>query len=156
MTEATVGTLASADHAAIRDVSKRLPDLLVGRNFFALAQLHTEDAVFMPPHHPAIHGRAALESWMASFPRVLRMTLTVEDVGGRRAVSAVDGVRYPYKLWPLKRPNPAFPHEPNWTPILNVRVDRWWFVFDAEVGLFGEAGPSLATRARLVLSWRRT
>lgn len=31
-------------------------------------------------------------------------------------------MRYPYKLWPLKRPNPAFPHEPNWIPILNVRV----------------------------------
>jgi hypothetical protein len=32
-------------------------------------------------------------------------------------------VRYPYKLWPLKRPHPAFPDERHsWIPILNVRI----------------------------------
>jgi hypothetical protein len=32
-------------------------------------------------------------------------------------------VRYPYKLWPLKRKHPAFPGERHsWIPILNVKI----------------------------------
>jgi ketosteroid isomerase-like protein len=67
--------------------------------------LYTEDAVFMPPHHPAVHGRAALEIWLASFPRVLRMTLTVEDIDGRADIAYVRG-SYTMTLHPEGASNP--------------------------------------------------
>jgi ketosteroid isomerase-like protein len=105
VSEATIGMLSSTDHAAIRVVSERFPTFLIGRDFAALARLYTEDTVFMPPHHPAIHGRAALEAWIASFPRVLRMTLNVEDIDGRGDIAYVRG-SYTMTLHPDGAPNP--------------------------------------------------
>jgi ketosteroid isomerase-like protein len=106
MTGATIGTLSSADHAAIRDVHTRFPDLLVRQNFAALARLYTQDTVFMPPHHPAVHGRAALEGWMTNFPRVLRMTLNVDEIDGRADIAYVRGT-YAMTIHPDGAPTPV-------------------------------------------------
>ena len=91
MTEATIGTLSSADREAIRAASERFSTLLVGRDFAALAQLYTQDAVIMPPHQPAVRGRAAFETWITSFPRVSRFTLNNEEIDGRADVAYVRG-----------------------------------------------------------------
>ena len=60
----------------------------------------------MPPHHPAVHGRAAFERWIASFPRVLRMTLTVDEVDGRADLAYVRGT-YAMTLHPDGAPSPV-------------------------------------------------
>jgi ketosteroid isomerase-like protein len=91
VTEATIGTLSSADHAAIRTISDRFSTLLIARDFAALAELYTDDAVIMPPHHPAVRGRAAFESWIKSFPRVSRFVLHTEEIDGRADIAYVRG-----------------------------------------------------------------
>ena len=53
MADATIGTLAAADQAAIRAVSDRFSQLLVAQDLDSLVRLYTENAVAMPPHQPA-------------------------------------------------------------------------------------------------------
>lgn len=106
MTGTLIGTLSSADRAAILDVSERFPDLMTGRDFAALARLYTDDSVLMPPHHPAVHGRAAIESWMTSFPRVSRFTLKTEEIDGRADIAYVRGT-YAFTMHPDGTPSPV-------------------------------------------------
>ena len=79
----SVTTLSSADVAAIESIHNRFPSVLLRRDFDALAAFYTEDAVLMPPHHPAVHGRAAIKAWMAGFPHVTDFKLTIDRVDGR-------------------------------------------------------------------------
>ena|SRR2546428_8893178 len=105
MAEITVGILSAADQAAIRTVSDRFSQLLVAQEFDSLVRLYTENAVFMPPHQPAVHGRTALRSWMASFPRVSRMSLTINEIDGRADLAYVRG-SYAMTLHPENAPGP--------------------------------------------------
>src|SRR5438876_10419013 len=105
MADATIGILAAADQAAIRTVSDRFSQVLVARDFDSLVGLYTETAVFMPPHQPAVHGRTALRSWMASFPRVSRFRLTIEEIDGRADLAYVRG-SYSMTLHPEGAPGP--------------------------------------------------
>ena len=91
MTGTTIGGLSSADQAAIRALTDRFPTLLVQRAFAALGRLYTEDAVVMPPNQPAVFGRTAFESWVTSFPRVSRLTLTPAEIDGRADIAYVRG-----------------------------------------------------------------
>ena len=91
MTEATIGTLSAADREAIGAVSERFTTLLIARDFGPVARLYTEDAVLMPPHHPAVRGRAAIQSWLGGFPRVSRFTLKNEEIDGRGDIAYVRG-----------------------------------------------------------------
>lgn len=89
MTEATIGALSSADYAAISTSTDRLAQLLVAREFDSFVRLYTENVVFMPPHEPAVQGRAAFRSWVASFPRVSRMSFAIDEAEGRADLAYV-------------------------------------------------------------------
>jgi len=106
MSEMIVGALSSADVAAIRTVSDRFTKLLIGRDFEGLVQLYTSDAVVMPPHHPALRGSTAFAQWISNFPRVIAMTLAVEDVDGRADLAYVRGT-YTMTLQPEGAPAPV-------------------------------------------------
>jgi ketosteroid isomerase-like protein len=57
----TAGGMAGAFAKAARDF-----EAAVGRGDAAgLAALYTEDAVLMPPNHPAVNGRAAIQEFLA-------------------------------------------------------------------------------------------
>lgn len=103
MAEMTVGTLSSVDVATIRAVSDQFTKLLIARDFEALVNLYTNDAVLMPPHHPAAHGRTAIGQWISGFPRVTAMTLGIEDIDGRADVAYVRGT-YTMTLHPEGAP----------------------------------------------------
>ena len=100
-----LGTLSATDIAAIQDVSDRFARHLVAREFDALSLLYTEDAVLMPPHHPAVESRAAIQAWLGHFPRVSRLTLTNHDVQGRADLAYVRG-SYEMTLHPEGAPGP--------------------------------------------------
>lgn len=104
MTEATIGVLSTVDHEAIRTVSDRFSQLFLARDFDSLVRLYTEDAVLMPPHQPAVRGQAALRSWLPSFPRVSRFSLTIEEIDGRADIAYVRGV-YSMTLHPDGSPD---------------------------------------------------
>lgn len=105
MTQPTVGTLSAKDTAAIRTVSEQFSRLLLAQDFDALVRLYTDDAVFMPPHQPAVKGRAALRSWMAAFPRVTQFALEIDEIDGREDLAYVRG-RYSMTLHPDGAPGP--------------------------------------------------
>src|SRR3954463_7612997 len=87
----SIAPLSAGDVAAIESLTKDFPNRLVRREFDALVALYTEDAVFMPPHHPAVHGRAAVKTWMAALPELTDFALTVDRVDGRADLAYVRG-----------------------------------------------------------------
>jgi ketosteroid isomerase-like protein len=106
MAEATIGILSAADQAAIATSSDRFSQLMVAPDFDSLVGLYTDDVVLMPPHQPAVHGRPAVRSWLARFPRVSRLSLTIEEIDGRADVAYVRG-SYSMTLHPEGAPAPV-------------------------------------------------
>jgi uncharacterized protein (TIGR02246 family) len=86
-----IAALSSTDVAAIESVHDQFCNALLRRDFDAIAEFYTEDAVLMPPHQPAATGRAAIKTWMAAFPPVASFKLTVERVEGRADLAYVRG-----------------------------------------------------------------
>jgi ketosteroid isomerase-like protein len=101
----SVASLSAADIAAIESVHKQFPDVLLRRDFEALVAFYTEDAALMPPHHPAVYGRAAIKTWMAGFPQVTDFRLAVDRVDGRADLAYVRGT-YTMSFRPEGAPAP--------------------------------------------------
>jgi len=83
MTLTTVAPLSAADTAAIRTSGDQFCTLVVRQEFEALGGLYTEDTVLMPPHQPAVHGRAAVRTWMAAFPQITQFEFEIDEIDGR-------------------------------------------------------------------------
>jgi ketosteroid isomerase-like protein len=83
--------LDAEDIASIRRSLDNFVKFIVAQDFDALALLYCEDAVLMPPHQPAVRGRAAIRQWMATFPRVTRFTYKIEQIEGRMDLAYVQG-----------------------------------------------------------------
>ncbi len=77
--------------AAIRASSEAVSRLIVAGDFDGATHLYTEDAVVMPPGHPALEGRAALRSWMESFPKLSRFDLNQHEIEGQGDLAYVRG-----------------------------------------------------------------
>ncbi len=101
-----IAPLSSADAAAIESVHPRFRKALLARDFDTLVALYTDDAVFMPPNHPAVHGRSALKAWMAAFPKVVDVALSIARVEGRADLAYVQG-SYVMTLHPDGAPAPV-------------------------------------------------
>ena len=69
------------------DFTKRL----LAKDWPGMAALYSTDAIFMPPNEPAVKGRAAIQTWMSSFPPVSAFSLTTEDVDGAGDIAYVRG-----------------------------------------------------------------
>jgi uncharacterized protein (TIGR02246 family) len=89
--ETTLAPLSAADIDAIAATTQVFARSLVGRDFDTLLSLYAEDAVFMPPHHPAVHGRAALKTWLAAFPTVTLIDVRTDRIDGRGDLAYVRG-----------------------------------------------------------------
>jgi uncharacterized protein (TIGR02246 family) len=105
MTQPTIGALSAKDTAAIRAVSEQFSRFLLAQNFDALVRLYTDDAVFMPPHQPAVNGRTALRSWLDAFPKVTKFAFEIDAIDGREDLAYVRG-RYSMTLHPDGAPGP--------------------------------------------------
>ena len=86
-----LGSLAAEDLSAITQVGEQFVERIVAGDFAGAAALYTADATLMPPHHPAATGRAAIEEFLASLPRVSRFTLDVDAIEGRADLAYVRG-----------------------------------------------------------------
>src|SRR5262249_20915537 len=73
--------------------------LLLARSHDELVGLYAEDAVFMPPHQPAVQGRAALRAWMEAFPPLSLFEVQVDEIDGRADLAYARG-RYWMKFQP--------------------------------------------------------
>lgn len=88
---AAPGPLSQADTDAIRAVSDSFATLVRARDWEALSQLYTEDAVLMPPYQPAVNGRAAIRDWGASLPPVTDLSFALTAIEGRGDLAYVRG-----------------------------------------------------------------
>lgn len=91
MPEAVIGTLSAADHASIRALTDRFVQLMLAGNFDGVVTLYTENGILMPPHHAAVQGRAALRTFLGSFPRISGFSATVHEIDGRADLAYVRG-----------------------------------------------------------------
>ncbi|MGO8791916.1 MAG: YybH family protein [Terriglobia bacterium] len=61
--------LSKADLAAIHQARENDVKLTKAHDWKADLALYAEDAILMPPHHAAIQGKAALQSWLEPYPQ---------------------------------------------------------------------------------------
>jgi uncharacterized protein (TIGR02246 family) len=106
MTGVTIGVLSAADDVAIRAVSDRFREAMLARDLDSLVLLYVEDAVLMPPHQPAVRGRAAIRHWAEQFPRASRFEITIDEIDGRGDLAYVRG-SYSATLHPDGGPEPV-------------------------------------------------
>ena len=77
--------------ATIRATSDRFAQLMMDRDFEALGQLYTVDAVLMPPNHPTVQSREQIRTFLETFPRVTRFSIGIEEIDGRDDLVYVRG-----------------------------------------------------------------
>ena len=97
--------LSAEDVAAIRRVSDEWLRCFLAHDSEALANWYTEDAVVMPPNHPAVHGRDAIRKWIAGFSHVTQFKNEIEQIDGSAGLAYVRG-RYSMTLQPKGVPAP--------------------------------------------------
>ena len=83
--------LTDADRAAIEEVTEQFLQAFLSADFETIAQLYTEDAVFLPPNEPAVTGREAIKTWLTAFPRVSAATFTTDEIDGVGDLAYVRG-----------------------------------------------------------------
>jgi uncharacterized protein (TIGR02246 family) len=98
--------LPAEDVAAIRRLTDEWKRFMVAGDFESLAKCYTEDAVVMPPGHPTVRGRDAIQKWIAGFPRATRFDNEIEQIDGRGDLAYVRG-RYSMTLQPQGAPTPV-------------------------------------------------
>lgn len=74
--------MSDADKSAIRTAEDQFATQFLARNFGAVAGQYAVDATVMPPNEPAVTGRAAIQTWLGSFPATSAFKLTVQEVDG--------------------------------------------------------------------------
>jgi ketosteroid isomerase-like protein len=77
--------LSEADHTAIRQAVQEFVNNAKAqpRNDKASAAFYEEDAIMMPPNHPDVRGRAAIEAFLASFPPLSDYQLESLEIDGQ-------------------------------------------------------------------------
>ena len=83
--------LSEADKAAIGAVSDSFEARVRAGNDSGVAQLYTENAVFMPPNEGIVEGRAAIRAQWEAQPADVAIELTPVDVDGRGDLAYVRG-----------------------------------------------------------------
>jgi len=79
------------DVAHMNNVTQRVVTAMLARDWDTFASFYTEDAVFLPPHAPAVKGRAAIRAWLEKFPPVTAFTAHNDVVKGGDDVAYVVG-----------------------------------------------------------------
>ncbi len=88
--EAPAG-LTEADHAAIEATVQTFVAGVLAGDAAMVAATYTEDAVLMPPGHPTVEGRAAIEEYFASWPPVSELDCRIIEVSGSGDTAYVVG-----------------------------------------------------------------
>jgi len=90
-----VGPLSADEKTAIRETAAAYHEAAMAKDWDAVSEFYTEDAVVMPPNQPAVQGRAAIREWYANFPPVTELELPIGEIDGRRDLAFARGA---YKL----------------------------------------------------------
>ena len=69
-------TFSDADRASVKALFDSTVSRVNRKDFAGWANLFTEGAMFMPPNHPAVSGRANLKAWADSLPPMSSFTFS--------------------------------------------------------------------------------
>lgn len=83
--------LSEQDITAIEESTDAFAQASLEKNWNAVAQLYTEDAMFMPPNRAAVEGRTAIEEWLEDSPPMTDFKLNTEEIDGRGDLAFVRG-----------------------------------------------------------------
>ncbi len=97
---------AESDRHAIAQTTSALLDAVNNSSVSGALAVWADDGVLMPPHHPAIAGREALEAYFRSlFSRArLRFVFTSSVIVVAGDV-AIERVTYTATMWPVGAPS---------------------------------------------------
>lgn len=74
--------MQDADRAAIRQGDQDFARLMNAKDMKGVAAVYAEDAIVLPPNEAAVQGRAAIQTWLESFPPVSNFQVQTQDVEG--------------------------------------------------------------------------
>jgi ketosteroid isomerase-like protein len=74
--------LSPADREANRALSLHFAQLAVAKDFDGVAKLYTDSALMLPPNTPVLKGRTAIKGFMAAFPPLSELTITIDTLVG--------------------------------------------------------------------------
>lgn len=89
--ERGAGELSQADRAAVQANIDSYSGTAVAANWDAWAQTITSDVFYSPPNLAPMNGREAVVTWVKTFPRIVSLTPTVEEMTGRGDMAFVRG-----------------------------------------------------------------
>jgi uncharacterized protein (TIGR02246 family) len=92
---------SAVDREAIQDASARLVEAVNASDVDGVMTVWSDDGVIMPPHHPAVRGRRAIEHYFRELFQRARFrfvfTEAVITIGGDMAT---ERIAYTAEMWP--------------------------------------------------------
>ena len=84
--------LTSTDEQVIRHkLEVEWPDCSVLKDVDGCLALLSDDFVYMPQDHPALHGKAETGAFLEGFPPIARLTQSLEAVSGSTELAVAQG-----------------------------------------------------------------
>jgi ketosteroid isomerase-like protein len=80
-----------ADYAAIAAAESEFGAAMNAGDMARVAAIYSDDAVLMPPNLPAVHGRLAIQEFLATFPPVGDYKLVAGETKGGAGLVTVRG-----------------------------------------------------------------
>jgi len=72
--------IADADREAIHLMVDNFNKAVVGGDFATAASYYTEDAMILPPNAPIVQGRAAIQSYLAGYPKIVAFKQDIAEL----------------------------------------------------------------------------
>ena len=89
--QGTSADLTVEDLAVIRQVTTAWEFHVGVADWESLMVVYTPNAVFMPPNGPTLHGHEAIKTFMAGFPPITDVSLTIDEIDGGGKIAFVRG-----------------------------------------------------------------
>ena len=74
--------LTDADRSGIQAVTDNFAKAALAADWAAAASAYTEDGIVLPPNGPAVQGRAAIQTFLAAFPKLTSFKLSLVEIDG--------------------------------------------------------------------------
>ena len=120
------GELTVEDLAVIRQVTRAWQFHVGVADWESLMVVYTSNAVFMPPNGPTLHGHEAIKTFMAGFPPITDVNLTIEEIDGSGNLAFVRGA-YTMTLEPEGAPE-ALHDRGKYVEIRRKQADGAWLI----------------------------
>jgi uncharacterized protein (TIGR02246 family) len=74
--------ITDEDRAAIKELIDKQVETSLARDFDALSELFTEDAIYMQPNYPIHQGKEAVLAFIEAFPTLTEFTVEIFEMKG--------------------------------------------------------------------------